>query len=69
MDQQPVRGLVIDQRTGTSERDLQRFFGVIALSVHQMVLTLKRSSLITRKLGVARSIELCIDHNSLPSRP
>ena len=50
-----------------AEREMQRFFGVTAPSVHQMVLTLERASLITRKPGVARSIELCVDHNSLPT--
>jgi DNA-binding MarR family transcriptional regulator len=50
-----------------AERDLQRYFGVTPPSVHQMVLTLERAGLIRRKPGVARSIELLVNHNSLPT--
>lgn len=50
-----------------AERDLQRYFGVTPPSVHQMVLTLERAGLIRRKPGVARSIELLVNHNSLPA--
>jgi DNA-binding MarR family transcriptional regulator len=49
-----------------AERDMQRFFGVAAPSVHQMVLTLERAGLIRRQPGIARSIELLVDHNSIP---
>lgn len=49
-----------------AERDMQRFFGVTAPSVHQMVLTLEREGLIQRQPHSARSIELLIDHNCLP---
>jgi DNA-binding MarR family transcriptional regulator len=50
-----------------AERDLQRYFGVTPPSVHQMVLTLERARLIRRQPGVARSIELLVDHNSIPT--
>lgn len=50
-----------------AERDLQRHFGVTPPSVHQMVLTLERAGFIRRRPGVARSIELIVDHNSLPT--
>ena len=50
-----------------AERDLQRYFGVTPPSVHQMVLTLERLGLIRRQPGIARSIELIVDHNSLPN--
>ncbi|MCY1322807.1 hypothetical protein D9M68_296290 [compost metagenome] len=50
-----------------AERDLQRYFGVTPPSVHQMVLSLERAGLIRRKPGVARSIELLISHNCLPT--
>lgn len=49
-----------------AERDMQRFFAVSAPTVHQMVLTLERQALIRRQAGIARSIELLIDHNCLP---
>ncbi|GAB2446376.1 LexA family protein [Cupriavidus yeoncheonensis] len=49
-----------------AERDMQRFFAVTAPSVHQMVLNLERNGLIRRQAGIARSIELLVDHNCLP---
>ncbi|MGX5851407.1 LexA family protein [Mesorhizobium sp. PL10] len=49
-----------------AERDMQRFFGVTAPSVHQMVLTLERAGLIRRQPGLARSIELLVEPDSLP---
>ncbi len=49
-----------------AERDMQRFFAVTAPSAHQMVLNLERNGLIRRKAGIARTIELLVDHNSLP---
>jgi DNA-binding FadR family transcriptional regulator len=50
-----------------AERDMQRFFGVTAPCVHQMVLTLERTGLIRRQPGVARSIELLIEPDRLPT--
>jgi DNA-binding MarR family transcriptional regulator len=49
-----------------AERDMQRFFGVTAPSVHQMVLTLDNAGLIRRQPGIARSIELLVDPDSIP---
>ena len=49
-----------------AQHDMQRFFAVTAPSVPQMVLTLERNGLIRRQAGVARSIELLVDHNCLP---
>jgi hypothetical protein len=45
---------------------MQRFFAVTPPSVHQMVLTLERQRLISRKPGVARSIELLVSPENLP---
>lgn len=53
-------------RQAPAERDMQRHFGVSPPSVHQMVLTLERASLIRRQPGVARSLELLVDPASLP---
>lgn len=50
-----------------AESDMQRFFGVTAPSVHQMVLTLERAGLIRRQPGRARSIELLVEPDCLPS--
>jgi DNA-binding MarR family transcriptional regulator len=49
-----------------AEADMQRFFAVTPPSVHQMVLTLERLGLISRKPGVARSIGLLLDPDTLP---
>jgi SOS-response transcriptional repressor LexA len=49
-----------------AEADMQRFFAVTPPSVHQMVLTLERLGLISRKPGVARSIALLVDPHTLP---
>jgi DNA-binding MarR family transcriptional regulator len=49
-----------------AQRDMQRFFGVTAPSVHQMVFTLERAGLIRRQPGLARSIELLVEPDSLP---
>ena len=48
------------------ELDMQRHFEVTAPAVHQMVLTLERLGLISRKPGVARSIGLLLDPDTLP---
>jgi DNA-binding MarR family transcriptional regulator len=50
-----------------AERDMQRFFGVTAPSVHHMVLNLERAGLIRRQPGLARSIELLIEPDTIPS--
>jgi DNA-binding MarR family transcriptional regulator len=50
-----------------AERDLQRYFGVTPPSVHQMVLALEQAGLIRRQPGVARSIELLVDYDCLPT--
>jgi len=49
-----------------AEADIQRFFAVTPPSVHQMVLTLERLGLISRKAGIARSIQLRVDPDTLP---
>ena len=49
-----------------AEADMQRFFAVTPPSVHQMVLTLERLSFISRKPGIARSIELRVEPDALP---
>lgn len=50
-----------------AEADRQRFFRVSAPVVHQMVLTLERGRLISRKPGVPRSIQLLITAAELPA--
>ena len=53
-------------RRPPAEAGIQRHFRVTPPTVHQMVLTLERAGFITRKPGVARSIELLIDPEDLP---
>jgi DNA-binding MarR family transcriptional regulator len=50
-----------------AEADLQRRFHVSPPSVHQMILTLERAGLIRRQPGVARSIEVLVDPDALPT--
>jgi len=50
-----------------AEADMQRFFGVTPPSVHRMVLELDRRGLIRRQPGVARSIEVLVPSNEIPS--
>jgi DNA-binding MarR family transcriptional regulator len=50
-----------------AQADIQRFFQVTPPSVHQMLLTLERAGLISRRQGVARSIVVLVDHCHLPT--
>ena len=61
-----IHAYTLVMRRSPAEADMQRFFAVSPPSVHQMVLTLERLRLISRKPGVARSIELLIDPQVLP---
>ena len=56
-------------RRPPAEADMQRYFRVTPPSVHQMVLTLERAGLIRRQPGVARSIDILVDPESLPALP
>jgi len=53
-------------RRPPAEADMQRYFQVTPPTVHQMVLTLERARLISRKPGVPRSIELLVAPENLP---
>jgi Mn-dependent DtxR family transcriptional regulator len=53
-------------RRPPAEIDMQRYFQVSPPSVHQMVLMLEREGYIRRQPGVARSIEMLVDPESLP---
>jgi hypothetical protein len=53
-------------RRPPAETDMQQYFRVSPPSVHQMVLTLERAGFIRRQPGVARSIEMLVDPNTLP---
>lgn len=62
-----VRAYTVINRRPPSEADMQRFFGVTAPSVHQMVLTLERRGLLARTPGRARSIQVLIAVDDLPA--
>lgn len=49
-----------------AQADIQRFFRVTPPSVHQMLLTLERGGLISRRQGVPRSIAVLVDRSELP---
>src|SRR3954468_21876715 len=49
-----------------AQADIQRFFQVTPPSVHQMLLTLERGGMITRRPGVPRSIAVLVDRSALP---
>ena len=49
-----------------AQADIQRFFQITPPSVHQMLLTLERSGLISRRAGVPRSIAVLVDWSALP---
>ncbi len=48
-----------------AEADLQGYFKVTPPTAHQMLITLERIGLIRRKPGMARSIELLVEPESL----
>ena len=50
-----------------AQTDIQRFFQVTPPSVHQMLLTLERSGLISRRPGAPRSIAVLVDRSDLPA--
>ena len=54
-------------RRAPAHTDIQRYFGVSPPTVHQMVLTLERNQLLRRVPGVARSVELLVDPDALPT--
>jgi DNA-binding MarR family transcriptional regulator len=45
-----------------AQADMQRFFSVTPATVRQMLLTLEKAGLISRKPGVARSVLVDRDH-------
>jgi DNA-binding MarR family transcriptional regulator len=53
-------------RVAPAETDLQRYFGVSAPAVHDMVKTLERNGLIERTPGVGRSIRVLVRPEHLP---
>ena len=49
-----------------AQADLQRYFDVSPPSVHQMILTLEKLSLIKRKPRTSRSLEVLLNVEQLP---
>ena len=54
-------------RRPPAEADLQNFFGVTPPSVHDMILTLEKRGLISRTPSRARSIEVLVPQEQLPT--
>lgn len=53
-------------RCPPAQSDIQRFFGVSAPSVHQMITTLEKSGFLSRTPGQARAIQVTLDQSQLP---
>lgn len=53
-------------RRPPAEADIQRYFGVTAPSVHQMLLRLEQRGLISRVPGQARSIRVLLPEEEIP---
>lgn len=53
-------------RRSPAQTDIQRYFGVSPPTVHQMVLTLERNGLISRKPRTSRSLEVLVPRDQLP---
>jgi DNA-binding MarR family transcriptional regulator len=49
-----------------AQADIQRFFCVTPPTVHQMLLTLEKAGLISRRPGAPRSIAVLVDRAALP---
>jgi len=49
-----------------AEADMIRFFRVTPPTVHQMVVSLEKAGLISRKPGVPRSITVLLERSALP---
>ena len=49
-----------------AESDIQRYFGVTAPTVHQMIVALEAAKLIQRRPGMPRSIEVLVPRADLP---
>lgn len=49
-----------------AESDIQRYFGVAAPTVHQMIVSLEAAKLIQRTPGMPRSIKVLVPRADLP---
>lgn len=49
-----------------AQADMQRFFKVSPPSVHQMLLSLEKTGLISRQPGRARSVSVLVEYDLLP---
>jgi DNA-binding MarR family transcriptional regulator len=54
-------------RRPPAEADIQRFFEVSAPTIHKMIVTLERNGLLRRTPGKARSIQLLVPAEELPT--
>ena len=62
-----IHAYTLVSRRPPAQADMQRSFRVTPPSAHQMLLTLERDGLITRRPGVARSIAVLVDGSILPT--
>ena len=50
-----------------AEADMTRFFHATPPTVHQMVLTLEKAGLVSRRPGVPRTLSILVDQSALPA--
>ena len=62
-----IHAYTLVNRRPPAQADMQRFFRLTPPSVHQMVVTLERPGLISRRPGVARSIAVLVNPAALPT--
>src|SRR4030081_3279116 len=62
-----IRACMMANGRPPAQADIQRFFQVIPPSVHQMLLTLERGGLISRRPGAPRSIAVLVDRSDFPA--
>jgi Mn-dependent DtxR family transcriptional regulator len=62
-----IQAYIKIHRVAPAEADMQEYFRVTPPSVHQMILTLEKSGLISRVPGKARSISLLVPREELPA--
>ena len=62
-----IRTYALIHRRAPAEADMREFFRVTPPTVHSMVLTLEKRGFIRRTPGMARSIEVLVPKETLPT--
>jgi len=62
-----IHAYTLVNRRPPAQADIQKLFQMTPPSVHQMLLTLERAGLISRRPDMARSINVLVDRSALPA--